>query len=114
MTTPSRRIERVNSIIREELAELIRRDLKDPRVSGIVSITRVQTTADLSRAKVYVSVLGAEGEAEKTLAALKHASSFFYRELRDRLKLKRTPDLTFLADDSLAHGDRVLRLMREE
>lgn len=107
------RLGRINDEIQRELSDEIRR-LKDPRVSksGMVSITRVDTTGDLRYARVYISVLDKEREKE-TLKGLKSASGFLRRELGAKLQLRYTPELQFIADDSIAYGAHVLRLMHE-
>lgn len=107
------RLGRINDEIQRELSDEIRR-LKDPRVSksGMVSITRVDTTGDLRYARVYISVLDKEREKE-TLKGLKSASGFLRRELGTKLQLRYTPELQFIADDSIAYGAHVLKLMHE-
>ena len=110
----SNRINRINDEIQRELASLIR-NLKDPRVSrtGMVSITRVDTTNDLRYAKVYVSVLNKEEEPD-VLKGLKSASGFLRRELGRALQLRYTPELLFIGDDSIQHGAHILELLRKE
>ena len=107
------RLGRINDEIQRELSDEIRR-LKDPRVSksGMVSITRVDTTGDLRYARVYISVLDKEREKE-TLKGLKSASGFLRRELGTKLQLRYTPELQFIADDSIAYGAHALKLMHE-
>lgn len=109
----SRRIERLNDQFREEISDLLRRQVKDPRLSGLISVTHVETSADLSHARVYVSVLASEEEKEETLKGLQAASAFVRRELSRRLALRRTPRLSFRRDDSLEEGAHVLDLLRE-
>src|SRR5436305_11871626 len=108
-----RRMERVNHALREELSRLIQRELKDPRVAGLVSVTDVETASDLSQAKVYVSVLGEPEERAETLKTLAHAAGFFRSMLAERMSTRTVPQLDFRLDDSLERGDRILRLMRE-
>ncbi len=109
----SRRTERINALLREELSELVQRGVKDPRVTGLVSITAVEVTKDLSQAKVHVSVYGTPEERASVLVGLTSAASFFRRELRQRLDLRWIPDLVFVADTSIERGARVLELMRQ-
>lgn len=108
----SNRIGRINEEIQRELASQIR-SLKDPRVSGtgMVSVTRVDTTPDLRYAKVYISVLDKTQEKD-VLKGLKSASGFLRRELGTALRLRYTPELQFVADDSIAHGAHILELLR--
>jgi ribosome-binding factor A len=110
---PSRRIERVNDLLRSELSELIGRTLKDPRVAGLVSLTEVETTADLRHARVYVSVFGSDDDQKSTLTALRSAAGFLRREIAQRVTLRTVPELEFQLDKSLEQGDRILRLLKQ-
>ena len=107
------RISRINEDIQRTLSELIRR-LKDPRVSGVgmVSIIRVDTTGDLRYARVWVSVLDKSQEKD-VLRGLKSASCFLRRELGRTLNLRYTPELQFIADDSIAYGAHILEILRD-
>ena len=109
----SNRIGRINEEIQRELADQLRR-LKDPRVSqvGMVSITRVDTTGDLRYSKIYVSVLDKNQEKD-VLKGLKSASGFLRRELGSRVDLRYTPELQFIADDSIEYGVHISHLLRE-
>ncbi len=109
----SNRIGRINEEIQRELAEQFRR-LKDPRVSGtgMVSITRVDTTGDLRYARVYVSVLD-KAQEKDVLKGLKSASGFLRRELGHALQLRYTPELQFIGDDSIQHGAHILEVLRQ-
>ena len=109
---PSNRIGRINEEIQRELADQLRH-LKDPRVSsGMVSVTRVDTTGDLRYARVYVSALDKSQEKE-VLKGLKSASGFLRRELGRALQLRYTPELQFIADDSIQHGAHILEVLRD-
>jgi ribosome-binding factor A len=107
----TRRTERINDLLREEISDLLLRELKDPRIGGLVTITEVDVSPDLRHAKVYVSVLGTDEERTGTLKALGAAAHFLQRQLRHRLTIRRTPELHFLRDDSLERGARVLSLL---
>ena len=109
----SNRIGRINEEIQRELAEQIR-FLKDPRVSqvGMVSITRVDTTGDLRYARVYISVLN-KAQEKDVLKGLKSASGFLRRELGRSLQLRYTPELQFIADDSIQYGAHILEVLRK-
>ena len=109
----SNRIGRINEEIQRELAAQIRR-LKDPRVSqtGMVSITRVDTTGDLRYSRVYISVLDKSQEKD-VLKGLKSAGGFLRRELGGALGLRYTPELLFEADDSIAYGAHILEVMQD-
>ncbi len=107
----SNRIARINEEIQRQISADIRR-LKDPRVSGsgMVSVTRVDTTGDLRYAKIYVSVLDKSQEKD-VLKGLKSAGGFLRRELGSALGLRYTPELIFEADDSIAYGAHILEVM---
>lgn len=109
----TRRTERVNEVLREELSNLLREELNDPRIGGIVSITRVDVSPDLRRATAYVSVLGSEAERESTMRALAHARPFVRRELSSRLTLRTTPDVAFAVDTSMERAQEMTDLMRK-
>lgn len=108
---PGYRIGRINDDIRQELAALLPA-LKDPRVRGIVSITRVDTTADLRYCKVYVSALDRE-DMGQVLRGLKSAAGFLRRELGRRMSLRYTPELQFIPDDSIDRGAKLIHMMEE-
>ena len=109
----SNRIARINEEIQRQISADIRR-LKDPRVSGsgMVSVTRVDTTGDLRYAKIYVSVL-AKSQEKDVLKGLKSAGGFLRRELGSALGLRYTPELIFEADDSIAYGAHILEVMHD-
>lgn len=109
----TRRTERVNGLLQREISDLLRREVNDPRVSGVVSITEVDVSPDLRHAKVYVSVLGSDEEKVETLEGLKAASRFLHRELRSRVTMRRIPDLTFIQDRSMESGARMLSILEE-
>lgn len=109
----SNRIARINEEIQRQISADIRR-LKDPRVSGsgMVSVTRVDTTGDLRYAKIYVSVLDKSQEKD-VLKGLKSAGGLLRRELGSALGLRYTPELIFEADDSIAYGAHILEVMHD-
>lgn len=109
----SRRLERVNHLIREEISELLQRQVKDPRLGGFVTVTRVSTSSDLSHAKVFVSIMGEEEEKREVLEALATASGFLRKELSMRLRMRRSPELSFHRDDSIDQGAHVLQLINQ-
>ena len=108
----SQRTDRLDSQIRQELMDLLQREMKDPRL-GFATITRVETARDLGHARVWVSVLGSEVERERTMAALRVATPWLRRKLGERLSLRHVPELTVREDDSIASGDRVLQIIQE-
>lgn len=105
------RVERVNNLIRQEISELIQRQVKDPRLGNFVTVTEVSTSPDLKHAKIFVSYICSEAEKKETLNVLATASGFFRRELARRLRLKHTPELDFQWDDSLEHGAHLQELI---
>lgn len=107
----SPRMRRVNEAVREVVSAHVD-DLKDPRV-GFVTVTSVETSPDLRHARVYVSVLGDEGERERALEGLASASGFLQTKVGE-LRMKRTPTLSFLYDPSIDHGLRMSALLDDE
>ncbi len=109
----SRRTDRINGLLRQELSLLLSREIKDPRLSGVISITSVQTSSDLRNARVYLSVMGEPADKEEAIAGIRSAASFLRRALRDRLKLRYVPFLKFELDESIEDADAVLQLMNQ-
>jgi ribosome-binding factor A len=109
----SRRIERINHLLRQEIADLLTREVNDEALSlPLISIIDVETSPDLRQAKVYFSVFGDEEVIQEAQKHLTRASGFLHRNLKDRLDLRYIPHLEFILDRSLARGDRIMRLMR--
>ena len=109
----SERTDRVNALLREEISNLIRDEIRDPRLGGIVSVTQVDVSPDLRNASVHISVLGDDGERAGTMEALDHARSFVRRELGRRLHLRTIPAVRFIADTSMADAQALTDRMRE-
>jgi len=107
------RIERLNNLIRQEISELLQRQVKDPRLNHFVAVTGVSTSPDLKFAKVFVSCISSEEEKQKTLSGLASASGFFRKEMAKHLRLRHIPELSFYWDDSIEQGDRLMRLIDE-
>jgi|SRR4051794_14053717 ribosome-binding factor A len=105
------RMRRVNESVRQVLAEAVG-DLKDPRI-GLVTVTGVDTSADLRHATVYVSVLGSERKRERSLAGLEAAHGLLQGRLARELRMKRTPQLSFEYDPSVERGVRMTQLIDE-
>ena len=108
---PSNRIRRINEEIQRELASLIP-NVKDPRVTGMISVTAVETTPDLRWAKVYVSMLD-KSSAAQVVKGLKSAAGYLRRELGRALNLRYTPELLFVEDDSIDKGAHILEMLRD-
>ena len=104
------RIGRINEEIQRELSSLIP-SVKDPRVTGMISVTAVDTTPDLKYAKIYISVLD-KSDCEQVLKGLKSAAGYLRRELGHALNLRNTPELTFIRDDSIDQGAHILEMLR--
>mgnify|MGYP000982055959 FL=1 len=104
---------RINSEVMREISQIIRTELKDPRVSTMTSVTDVNVTTDLKYCTVYVSVLGGKEEADKTLEGLRKAGGFIRYELAHRLNLRNTPELKFVIDNSLEYGMKMDKLIDE-
>lgn len=109
----SRRTDRINEQLREEISTVLARQIKDPRLNSLISITRVESSSDLRSAKVYISVLGNDKQRQEALDGLQSAASFLRREIRDRINMKHTPFMTYLLDDSIQEADHLLRLLND-
>lgn len=105
------RRERVSDQIKEEISRLLQREVRDPRI-GFVTVTGASVTADLRSARVYVSVLGEASAREESLRALQSAAGYLRRALFKTLRLRYSPALEFVLDDSLDRGERIERLLR--
>jgi len=108
----SNRPERVGEAIRDELSELLLRQVHDPGI-GFLTLTRVKVTPDLQIARVLYTTLGDEAAKRQTREALKRAAPFLRRQLGQRLRLRRVPELEFFYDESIAHADRVEQILHE-
>ena len=110
----SRRSERTSKLIQREISVLLEREVNDPRLSKLISVTEVTLSPDFKFAKIFVSTLGSEiNNKEEMLAGFNNASGFLRKELASHLKLKYTPQLSFHYDDSIERGARLLKLMGE-
>ena len=106
-----RRLDRVNELLRTEISQLLARQIKDPRLSGVITVTRVSASNDLRTARVYISVMGDKETKRTALDGIQSAASFLRRELRGRVTMRHTPFLTFDLDESMEEADQILRLM---
>ncbi len=109
----SDRLRRVDEAMREVLSGAVTSEIKDPRV-GFVTVTAVDTASDLRHAKVYISVLGDDGVRQRSLDGLRSAHGFLQRRVADELRMKHTPTLEFLYDDTLDRGLRIEKLLAEQ
>jgi ribosome-binding factor A len=107
------RMRRVDEAVRQVLGDAVAHRLKDPRV-GFVTVTDVRTSPDLRHARVYVSVLGTEEEREASLAGLRSAHGYLQGQIASELRLKNTPELHFILDDTAERAFRIERLIERE
>lgn len=108
----SRRIEKVSSLIKREVSQMLISGIKDDRVgAGMVSITHVQVSGDLQHAKIFVSIYGTPEAKEETMAGLKACTPFVRRSLGQKINLRHTPALSFFEDVSLEKGDQLIQLI---
>lgn len=104
----TRRAERISNLIRQEISELLKVNINDPRLKSLISVTKVSTSPDLRNCKIYVSVLGDEKEAQDAIRGFRSATGFLRRELSHRLTTRVTPELTFELDSSIERGVKLL------
>jgi ribosome-binding factor A len=104
---------RVASEFQRELGALLARGLKDPRITGFITVTGAKMSPDLKEVAVYVSIHGEEKVREQTLEGLRAASTYLQREVAKNLRLRQTPHLRFVYDESVAEGDKIERLLKE-
>lgn len=108
----SLRPNRVGEQMKKELGEIISRKIKDPRI-GFVTVTDVNVTGDLQQATVYISVLGDQEQRENTLKGLAKAKGFIRSEIGQRIRLRKTPEITFEFDESIDYGNRIDTLLHQ-
>ena len=106
------RLGRIEEEYRKELSQIIGYELKNPNVTGLISVTKVKVSNDLKYARVYVSILNAKN-LKDTLAGLKKSSGFIRSELAKRVNLRNTPELVFELDDSLEYGAKIDTILKE-
>ncbi len=104
MRKNSKKNNRVNVEVQKELSQIIRNEVKDPRIHPLTSVTDVSVTPDLKYCKVYVSVLGSEKDKKSTLEGLKSSGGFMRGRLAHTVNLRNTPELTFILDESIEYG----------
>lgn len=110
---PIQRTDRLNSLLKEVISEVIKRDVRNPHIGPLVTVTRVQITKDLHYAKVYISVIGSEQEKEETLRALQTAAGFIAVNSSHKVTMRYFPALTFKLDDSVDKHMRIEKLLGE-
>jgi ribosome-binding factor A len=108
----TQRTQKIDELLRQEIGQALEREVTDPRI-GFVTVTNVETAPDLSRARVWVSIIGSEAERKQTLTALRGAMPFIRRGLGSKIRLRRIPELDVRLDDSIERGTRVLQIINE-
>lgn len=112
MQKNNNRFNRINEELKKEMSHIINYELKNPNVTGLISVTKVNVTPDLKYAKVYVSILNSKNRKE-TLAALKKSSGFFRSEVAKRINLRITPEIIFELDDSIEYGSKIDSILKD-
>jgi len=107
----SRRSERTSKLIQQKISEVLERQVNDPRLSKVISVTEVSVTPDLKYAKIFVSTLGDDSSKKDMLEGLNNASGFLRKELAAHIKMRCIPQLSFYYDDSIERGTRLLELI---
>ncbi len=108
----SNRMQKVDEEFKREISKIIDQDLKNPNITGLISVTKVKTSSDLKNARVYISILGSKSK-KNTLDGIKKASGFIRTELAKRVNLRYTPELNFVIDDSMEYGDRIENILKQ-
>lgn len=106
------RLERINEELKKEISSIISYELKNPNVTGLISVTKAKITPDLKYAKVYVSILNSKNVKE-TLAGLKKSSGFIRSEIAKRINLRITPEIIFELDDSMEYGAKIDSILKD-
>ncbi len=109
----NRRTDKVAHMIQRKLAQIIHQEVKDPRLPRLTTVSGVKVSADLSYAKVYITVLGDDNQAEQTIALLNNAASFLRTALARTVKLRVIPQLKFVYDISITEGNRISQLINK-
>lgn len=106
------RLNRINEELKKELSQILNYELKNPNITGMLSVTRVKITPDFKYAKIYVSILNSKN-LKKTMEGLKESSGFIRSRLANTVNLRITPELVFEIDDSLEHGAKIDSILKE-
>jgi len=106
------RLNRINEELKKEISHIITFELKNPNVTGLISVTRAKITPDLKYAKVYVSILNAKSK-EKTLQGLEESAGFIRSQIAKTINLRITPQIVFTLDDSMEYGEKIEGILKE-
>lgn len=112
MNKNSNRLARIDEELKKEISSIITYELKNPNITGLISVTKAKITPDLKYAQIYVSILNSKNTKE-TLAALKKSSGFVRTEVAKRINLRITPEIIFVLDDSMEYGERIDKILKE-
>lgn len=107
------RINRISEEVKRELSDIIMNDLKDPRITGMISIVNLKVTRDLRYAKVYISIYGSDEDKKNAIDGLRNAAGFLRKEIGRRVQLRYTPELIFEMDDSIEQGIYISNLIEK-
>ena len=110
---PKDRLSGIQSELKKVLSDIIRNDMKDPRVSEMASVTRVEITRDLKYAKVYISVFDTEKKKNSTIETLSHAKHHIKNEIGARMRIRRLPEITFLLDTSIEYSTKISEMLKK-
>ena len=113
MKKRSIKMTRINEEVLRELSNILRGEIKDPRISPMCSVVAVEVAPDLKSAKAYISVLGDEAAQKSTMEGLKSSAGFIRRKLAENVNLRNTPEMTFILDQSIEYGVRMSRRIDE-
>ena len=113
MKKRSIKMTRINEEVLRELSNILRGEIKDPRISPMCSVVAVEVAPDLKSAKAYISVLGDEAAQKSTMEGLKSSAGFIRRKLAENVNLRNTPEMTFILDQSIEYGARMSRMIDE-
>ncbi len=107
------RIDRINAEMKRQLAPIISEELTDPRIKGLISIVKVDTDSDLSVAKIYLSILGADGEEKQAVEAINKAEGYIKNILKKKIQLRALPQLRFILDGSISYGIKISQILSD-
>lgn len=107
------RITRISDEIQREVANILRSELKDPRVNTITTVLKADTTSDLKQCKLFVSIMGDAQTKKEAMEGLKNSAGFIRKQLADRINLRNTPELVFVLDESLDYSLKIDKLLKE-
>ncbi|MGE5473834.1 MAG: 30S ribosome-binding factor RbfA [Ignavibacteriales bacterium] len=107
------RTNRISEEIKREVSDIIQNDLKDPRITGLISVTKAVVTNDMRYAKVYISIMANAEEQKNILQGLKNASGFIRKEIGQRINIRYTPEILFELDDSIEYGIKISNILKQ-